>query len=208
MTDVSRRGLLAALGAGPVALKLAAEGAVPARAFVSTPSREIIRRRHFPDIALVTHDGRRVRFYSDLIKDRIVTLNFMYVRCDGVCPGITSNLVRVQRALGERVGRDIFMYSFTLKPEQDSAEDLRRYARRQRVGPGWTFLTGAPEDVERLRRSLGFVDLDPEVDKDRSQHIGNVRYGNEALEQWGAFPGLASPQFIVESILWVDRPRA
>ena len=169
-------------------------------------SRETIRRRHFPDVTLTTHEGRRVRFYDDLIKDKIVTINFMYADCGGVCPGITMNLVKVQKALGDRIGRDIFMYSFTLKPQHDTPAVLKSYAEMHGVQPGWEFLTGAPRDMELLRVKLGFVDPDPKIDKDKSQHIGNVRYGNEALQLWAACPGLANPEWIVESIGYVDWP--
>ncbi len=173
-----------------------------------TSPREIIRARYFPNVALTTHEGSKVRFYDDLIKDKIVTINFMYADCEGVCPGITANLVKVQRALGERVGRDIFMYSITLKPEHDSPEVLKEYVQMHRVQPGWLFLTGAPQDLEALRRKLGFTNPDPKLDADSSQHIGMLRYGNEPLQQWAACPGLANPGWIVESILWVDWPKA
>ena len=118
----------------------------------------------------------------------------MYVKCDGVCPGITANLVKLQKLLGSRLGRDIFMYSFTLKPEQDSPEVLRRYAEAYHVKKGWTFLTGTPADMELLRRKLGFTDPDPKLDADKSNHIGNVRYGNEPLLLLGLMPGLIQSQ--------------
>jgi protein SCO1/2 len=69
---------------------------------------------------LRTHDGRTVRFYDDLLKDRTVTLNLMYTECCDICPGMTQNLAEVQKLLGDRVGRDIFMYSITLQPEHDT----------------------------------------------------------------------------------------
>jgi protein SCO1/2 len=203
MTKISRRTSFAMLGA-PLA------GAVAVRAdqgdTTMSVSRETIRRRHFPDVTLTTHEGRRVRFYDDLIKDKIVTINFMYADCGGVCPGITMNLVKVQNALGDRVGRDIFMYSFTLKPAHDTPAVLKAYAEMHGVKPGWSFVTGSPRDMELLRVKLGFVDPDPKIDKDKSQHIGNVRYGNEALQLWAACPGLANPEWIVESIGYVDWP--
>src|SRR5262252_8896554 len=168
--------------------------------------REQIRRRYFPEMRLVTHEGKRVRLYEDLIKDRIVLLNFMYAHCRGVCIPVTANLVRVQRLLGARVGRDIFMYSFTLDPRTDRPPVLKEFARTHHVGPGWSFLTGTPEDLEQLRRRLGFTDPDPQRDKDLENHIGNVRYGNEARQLWGACPGMSRPEFIVESLSWVERP--
>ena len=139
--------------------------------------------------SLLLTRAKKVRFYDDLIKDKIVVINFMYVKCDGVCPGITANLAKLQKLLGNRLGRDIFMYSFTLKPEQDSPEVLRKYAKAYHAKKGWTFLTGTPEDMELLRRKLGFTDPDPKLDADKSNHIGNVRYGNEALQLWGLVPG-------------------
>ena len=167
--------------------------------------RERIRARYFPDLALRTENNRAVRFYDDLIKDKVVVLNFMYAECDGICPGMTANLVKVQKLLGRRVGRDIFMYSLTLEPAHDTPAVLEAYSRGHGAGPGWTFLTGRPEDIERLRRSLGFVDPDPAVDQDKASHIGNIRYGNEPAMLWAACPGLTDARWIVESISWVMR---
>jgi protein SCO1/2 len=174
----------------------------------SNSARDRIRERHFPNVRLTTHEGKEVRFYDDLIKNKIVVINFMYVKCDGVCPGITSNLAKLQKLLGSRLGRDIFMYSFTLKPEQDSPEVLRNYAKAYRAKKGWTFLTGTPDDMELLRRKLGFTDPDPKLDADKSNHIGNIRYGNEALQLWGSCPGLSKASWMAESISWVDWPKS
>jgi protein SCO1/2 len=99
------------------------------------------------------------------------------------------------------------MYSLTLKPEHDTPRVLREYALKHEVRPGWTFVTGRPEDMELLRRRLGFVDPDPALDADRSQHIGVVRYGNERFQRWAACPAQAKPEVIVNQILWMDGPR-
>lgn len=207
MSRMSRRTSLTLLGTFPLAGAALARGqnaaATPANA-----AREKIRARYFPNVTVVTHEGRKARFYDDLIKDKIVTINFMYADCEGICPGITANLAKVQKALGDRVGRDIFMYSLTLKPEHDTPEVLKEYADMHGIKPGWSLLTGDPADMELLRRKLGFVDPDPEIDKDKNEHIGNVRYGNEALQLWASCPGLASPKAIVSSIGFVDWPKA
>lgn len=201
MASIARRTCLARFGmgfSGPSKTQDSRPGPISAR--------DAIRARYFPNVVLHTHENRKVLFYDDLIKDKIVVINFMYATCDGVCPGITANLVRVQRLLGDRIGRDIFMYSITLKPEQDTPAVLATYVDMHRVGPGWLFLTGGPGDIEMLRRKLGFVDPDPTVDADKSEHIGNIRYGNEPRQLWAACPGLADPEWIVKSIRWMDRP--
>jgi protein SCO1/2 len=200
MTDLSRRTILAGCALGPVAGVTLARGSAPA----PKSSRDEIRERYFPNVPLVNQDGKTVRLYDDLIKGKIVTINFMYTHCEGVCPLITTNLRRVQKLLGARVGRDIFMYSFSLKPDEDTPPVLKEYARVHGVAPGWQFLTGTPENLELLRRKLGFTDPDPAVDADKENHIGNVRYGNEPLQVWAACPGLATPVSIAKSISWVD----
>ena len=82
-------------------------------------------------------------------------------------------------------------------------EKLKEYARLHGTGPGWLFLTGSPDDIELLRHKLGYVDLDPEVDKDRSRHSGMVRFGNEALSQWAACQGQARPEWIAKELSFV-----
>lgn len=207
MLKITRRNWLAFAALTPLAGGLLAGTNGQRSDKTPLPPRERIRRRHFPDVVLRTQDGKKVRFYDDLIKGKIVTINFIYATCEGVCPGITSNLVKVQKLLGDRVGREIFMYSITLKPKQDTPDVLKSYAQMHGVRPGWTFLTGEPDAIELLRRKLGFTNPNPELDKDTSQHIGNVRYGNEPLMLWAACPGLANPPWIVESISWMIRPQ-
>lgn len=213
----ARRKMLAVLGAAPFAGGLVALAPFVKQSLglVTTPihqpqltPRERVRRRYFPDVTLLTQDNRRVRFYSDLIQGKVVTINMFYAKCAGVCPRITANLARVQRMLGDRVGRDIFMYSITLKPEEDTPAVIKEFAEMYHVRPGWTFLTGKPPDIERLRVSLGFTYPDPAVDKDTEQHIGNIRYGNEPYILWSACPGMAHAEWIVETLQWVMQPRA
>jgi protein SCO1 len=169
-------------------------------------ARSRIQQRHLPNIPLVTHEGKEVRFYDDLVKDKVVTLNFFYALCGDVCPAVTANLAEVQKLLGDQVGREVFMYSFTLKPEADDVLAIQNYRDNFGAGPGWTFLTGQPDDLEKLRRAIGFTNPNPALDKDTTQHIGNVRYGNEPLMLWAACPGMAKPSFIAESISWALRP--
>lgn len=172
---------------------------------VKTP-RERLAERSFPNVTLTTHKGKKVKFYDDLIKDKIVIINFMYVRCEGICPGTTANLVKVQKLLGTRMGKDIFMYSITLKPEEDTPAKLAAYARAYKVGPGWQFLTGDPKDVELLRQKLGFIDRDPVRDANKSNHIGMLRWGNEPHTLWAGCPALLAPNKIVKEIELVDWP--
>jgi protein SCO1 len=206
MQELSRRKLISLATVAPVAgaiLSANANAAGTRRTFVHETyagARERIHQRYLPNVTLTTHEGKQVRFYDDLVKDKVVTFNFFYANCENVCPIVTANLVKVQRLLADRVGRDIFMYSFTLKPEEDTQDAIREYANMHGAKPGWTFLTGKPSDLEHLRRSLGFTYPDPAVDSDKEQHIGNVRYGNEPRMLWSACPGMAHAEWIAETL--------
>ncbi len=211
MQDMSRRELLGRAAMAPLASAIlstrAAAGVRPSSVDPQSEARENIRKRYFPNVVLQTQDGKNVRFYDDLVKDKIVTINFFFSHCDEVCPLVTANLVKVQKLLGDRVGRDIFMNSITLKPEEDDPATIKKYMGTFNAKPeGWTFLTGKSNDIEFLRKSLGFTYPEPAIDKDKTQHIGNVRYGNEPLMLWGACPGMAHAPFIAESISWMIRP--
>ena len=209
MTDLKRRNLVAALATAPFAAPLLtfAQALESPRKFKQISSRERTQQRYFPNLELTTHEGQKVKFYDDLIKDKIVIFNMFYAKCEGICAPITRNLVRLQNILGDRVGKDIFMYSFTLNPKDDTPQAMKHYAQLHKVKPGWLFLTGSVNDMELLRRKLGYVDPDPVVDKDRNQHIGVVKYGNEPLERWGSCPGRSAPEWMAETISWVDWPK-
>jgi protein SCO1 len=160
---------------------------------------------YFTNFILTTQDAKRVRFYDDLLHDKLVAINFIYTGCTDICPAMTQNLVDVQKLLGEKVGRDIFMYSITLQPERDTPEMLKTYADLFGVGPGWLFLR-AQNDAETtvLRRKLGFYDPDPKLDADLETHIGLLRFGNDRINRWAACPALTAPSEIVQEIGWMD----
>ena len=143
-----------------------------------------------PNVVLTTHQNDRVRFYDDLLKGKIVVISFMYTRCEGRCPATIATVRRLQEALGARAGRDVFLHSITLDPAYDTPRVLGAYAAGVGAGPGWRFLTGAVADVDSIRRAVGFVDPDPVIDADKSQHAQLLLLGNERIDRWAACPAL------------------
>jgi len=191
----------AAAGAGLLALPSGK------KAWAATTPRDLIREDYLPNTLLTNHEGESVRFYDDLIRDKFVTINMVYTSCKMTCPLVTANLVRVQKLLADRVGRDLFMYSITIDPKRDTPKVLKKYAKTHGVGKGWQFLTGKPEDIEDLRIKLGFRWANPVRDANKDFHTGNLRYGNEPLMLWGMVPGIANPSWVAKCILFVDQPR-
>jgi protein SCO1 len=207
MSDVSRRKLFAGFATVPLAAAVAAYAdeapRAPMHQFAPRISgREMLRRRYFPDFELVTQDGKKMKFYDDVLKDKIVVLNMMYADCQGVCPTITMNLKRVQKILNEQIKHEIFIYSMTIKPEVDTPAKLKEYAKMHGIHNNkyWTFLTGKPEEMDMIRHSIGFADPDPVIDKDKSRHSGMLRYGNEPMSLWGTCQGSAEPDWIAQEI--------
>lgn len=154
-----------------------------------------------PNARLTDQNGRVVRFYDDVVRDRVVVIQFFFVHCDGICPLSTGKMLAMREALGERVGRDIDFVSITLDPERDTPAVLAEYARNLDVGPGWTFLTGAKADIEALRWRLGAFDLDPEIDADRTQHAGVLVLGNDAKQRWSMKPATLSTSSLTRAVL-------
>ena len=139
--------------------------------------------RRFPEIELTTHEGKRVRFYEDLIQDKVVSINFIFTRCSDSCPAETAKLKEVYDRLGDRMGRDIFMYSISIDPEHDTPEALRKFADKFQTGPGWLFLRAEEEDVKRLEERFG-LDLDADEYDDPEDHNISLVMGNERTGQW------------------------
>src|SRR5215467_346550 len=147
---------------------------------------------HFPNVELITQDGKKVHFYDDLIKGKIVAIDLIYTTCHYSCPLETARMAQVQKKLGDRVGSDIFFYSISIDPENDTPQVLKAYMEKFHIGPGWTFLTGKKEDIIFLGRRLGLY-TDASVNADG--HIAHLLIGNEATGQWMRGSALDNPSF-------------
>lgn len=162
---------------------------------------------YFPNIPLVNQDGKTLRFHDDMIAGKVVMINFMYATCHDACPLETAKLRQVQEALGERVGREIFMYSISIAPEHDTPAVLKAYMEKFSVGPGWQFLTGKEADINLLRRKLGLY----EEGEARTDHTMNMIVGNEATGVWKQRSTFDNPKVLArvlgDELFNFSRPR-
>jgi cytochrome oxidase Cu insertion factor (SCO1/SenC/PrrC family)/FtsP/CotA-like multicopper oxidase with cupredoxin domain len=138
---------------------------------------------YFPNVPLVTHDGKSVRFFDDLIKDKVVAINFIFTSCRESCPLETARMANVQEILSDRVGQDVFLYSISIDPETDTPEVLKAYREKFNAKPGWVFLTGKEEDITLLRRKLGLY-IEEIQGEDTTDHNLNLVIGNQATGRW------------------------
>lgn len=144
---------------------------------------EVWGASYFPNVPLITHDGQRVRFFDDLIKDRVVAINFIYTSCPDTCPMETARLLEVAELLGDRLGTDVFFYSITIDPAHDTQPVLEAFADNWGIPAGWKFLTGEQDDLVLLRTRLG-VRIEDVQSRDPAAHDINLVIGNQKTGRW------------------------
>jgi protein SCO1 len=164
---------------------------------------------YFPNVELTTQDGKTVHFYDDLLKDKIVAIDLIYTHCKDMCPLETARLAQVQHMLGDRVGKDIFFYSISIDPKQDTPEVMKAYAEKFHAGPGWLFLTGKQEDIDLISKKLGLYS----PDWGRDGHTPSLMVGNVPTGQWMRNSATDNPRFLALMIgdflsSWKDRKPA
>jgi protein SCO1/2 len=161
-------------------------------------------QNYFTDTALINQEGQQMRFYSDLLKDKVVIINSFFTTCTSVCPPMTKTLERIQGWLGDRLGKDVNMISLSVDPDIDTPPRLKEYARKFNAKPGWYFLTGKKQNVEFVLRKVGqFVES-------RDDHSTIIIIGNLRTGLWKKAMGLAKPDDLIKVVDSVlnDNPEA
>jgi protein SCO1/2 len=151
-------------------------------------------QKYFTDVELLDQDGRKVRFYSDVLKGRTVVVNAFFTSCTSVCPPMNRNMEKIQEAFGDRVGRDVFLVSISVDPATDTPPRLKEYAQRFHAGPGWLFLTGKKENVDWALYKVGqYVEA-------KDDHTTVIIVGNEATGLWKKALGMAKAADLVQIV--------
>jgi protein SCO1 len=153
--------------------------------------------RTFPNVVLRTQDDRPVRFYDDLLRGRIVMINFFYTTCTGTCSATTHNLAKVVDGIGDRFEREVILLSITVDPDHDTPAALKAYAARYDAKPGWYFLTGRLRDLDAIRASVGARDRYNR----EGPHTSVLVYGNAETGQWATAPTQGEARVIVGSVM-------
>ena len=107
-----------------------------------------------PDVKVLDQDGQKRNFYTDLVKDKVVVINFVFTSCKTFCPMLGAKFSKLQTLLGDRLGKDVFLISVSTDPETDSPERLKAWGQQFKAKAGWTLITGEKDEVEELLRVL------------------------------------------------------
>ena len=155
-------------------------------------------KKYFTDVLLVNQNGEQMRFYSDLLQNKVVVINSFFATCKGSCLPLNRNLEKLQKALGDHMGKEVYFVSISVDPTVDTPTNLKAYAKKLNAGPGWYFLTGDKENVDFALKKIGqFVD-------DKNDHLNIFIIANERTGLWKKAFGLAPDaelMKVVESVL-------
>jgi protein SCO1 len=176
-------------------------GLLPAAAQTAAPEARPLDGLQVPDVRLVDQDGRPVRFYTDLVKGRVVAMNFVFTTCTTICPPMGANFAKLQKLVA---GRDVHLISVSIDPGNDTPERLKAWSRKFGgvPGPGWTLVTGDRDEVNRLLKALGVYTAAI------TDHSPLVLLGDDARHRWTRAYGLAPPDRLVELVGQITAPEA
>jgi len=143
------------------------------------------------DELLVNQHGDAVRFVSDVVRDQIVVMDFVYTTCTTVCPVLSVIFQQVQAGLGDRLGTDVRLISVSVDPVRDTPQRLKRYAEGLQAHPDWVWLTGEKTTVDEVLRGLGAYSPNFE------DHPSIVLIGDPQSGTWKRFFGFPGPDKIL-----------
>lgn len=154
-------------------------GGVNVLAQESAVSEEARARDYFTNLELVNQDGETVRFFDDVLKDKVVIINFIFTNCEGACPLITHKLTLIRDKLEGYIGDPIQFVSLSLDPQRDTPAAMKAFAQTHHADhDGWVFLTGEAENLDAIIKRLGqFTD-------DMEAHSTMMLAGNVNAAHW------------------------
>jgi protein SCO1 len=158
------------------------------------PAEASAAQKYFSDVELLNQDGAKMRFYSDLLKGHTVVIIPFFSTCTAVCPPMNRNLEKVQGALGDRLGKQVYLISISVDPVTDTPPRLKEYAAKFHAKPGWFFVTGKKENVDWALYKLG------QYVEDKNNHSSIMIIGNESTGLWKKAYALARPEELIKIV--------
>jgi protein SCO1 len=146
-----------------------------------------------PDVTIQDQNGKSLNFYSDLVKDKVVAINFVFTTCTAICPSLTATFRRVQQQLAEQPFK-AQLISISVDPTIDTPERLHDFAAKFKAETGWTFVTGSTADIGSLLQEFGVAVAN------KNDHTPMILIGNDKAGYWTRAYGLSSPTSLVKLI--------
>jgi cytochrome oxidase Cu insertion factor (SCO1/SenC/PrrC family) len=136
-----------------------------------------------------------VRFFDDVLKDKVVVINFIFTNCDGACPLMTHKLSLVRDRMEGQIGDTVQFVSLSIDPERDTPAAMKEFAKTHHADhDGWVFLTGKPENLDYIIKRLGQYTADVEA------HSTMMLAGNVNAAHWIKIQPYDQPPAITEKL--------
>lgn len=119
----------------------------------STAYTRTVETLEVPDVTLVNQDGARIELRKLLSWDGPVLVDFVFTTCTTICPVLSVNFANFQETIIRESGK-ARLVSISLDPEFDSPKELKAYMQRFHAKPGWEFLTGSRNDIDRVLKAF------------------------------------------------------
>jgi len=174
------------------ALPAAAAGATGTDSQVAAEEKA---RDYFSNLEVIDQDGQTLHFYDDVLKDKVVAINFIFTNCQGACPLMTRNMTLVRDLLGSDIGGKIHFVSISIDPVRDTPAAMKEFAETHDANQdGWSWITGNPENLAHIVKKLGSYTDDVEA------HTTMVLAANVRTAHWTKIPPNVPPNGIVERL--------
>jgi len=106
-------------------------------------------REYFTNLELINQDGETVRFFDDVLRDKVVVINFVFTNCQGACPLMTFKLSQVRDQFEGEIGDPLQFVSLSIDPERDTPAAMKAFAQEHKADhEGWVWLTGNPDHLD------------------------------------------------------------
>lgn len=158
-------------------------------------------RIKLPDTVLTDQHGKRARFKSDTVADRLVLISFIYTTCTTACPAHSALFADLQQRLGDRVGREVVLVSITVDPLRDTPLRLKEFSAQYRPGPGWSFLSGSKPEIDEVLTALGVYT------PNFADHPAVVLVGDPRSGEWTRFFGFPGSDQILARVKQLQATR-
>lgn len=143
---------------------------------------------------------------NDSLKGKVWIASFVFTRCSGTCPQVAATLARLQSELADVP--DLRLVTFTIDPDRDTPDELKKYAERFRADPDrWLFLTGSEKDIHTLANDGFHVlakkrpDGKPGDEFDHSTMLVLVDKAGRIVDYYDGMPPLDGPKDKYEASL-------
>ena len=116
---------------------------------------QFIKKYHkIKDFSMKNQNGETIT--QEFYNDKIYVADFFFTTCPTICPIMTENMGYVQEKI--KNDSDVLLLSFSVTPEIDSVEKLKKYALEKNViDSKWNLVTGNKKDIYNLARTSYLV---------------------------------------------------